>query len=434
MTRSGHYDVIVVGVGAMGSATCAALAARGARVLGLEQYDIPHSHGSSHGETRIIRLAYYEHPSYVQLLRRSYELWDELQAWFDEPLIIRTGSLDIGPEDGWVFKGSLQSCLDNDLEHEVLSSSEMSRRYPGYQLDPDALSLFQPDGGFLRPERSIVAQVQRAHAHGGVIHAREPMTHWTSDENGVTVTTTRGTYHAERLVLCTGAWIAQHSGILTDLSVPERQVLGWFQPQKPDLFTPDRFPVFNLENEHGRWYGFPSYGIPGFKIGRYRHRGETGTPESFDWEPAPGDEKLLLDEVQRTFPKAAGPVMSLRVCMFTNTPDGHFIIDRTPDHPRACSPPPAAGTASSSHPSSEKRWRNWPSRTARDTTSACSGSVASRGRLPSLGRTAEKRIRAERGLNLGVQAVARRRQDQLHTLDVGVIGAQMALRTLKNGT
>lgn len=343
MPSTVQYDVIVVGIGAIGSATCAALAARGARVLGLEQYDIPHARGSSHGETRIIRLAYYEHPSYVQLLRRAYELWDELQTWMDEPLLIRTGSLDIGPENGWVFKGSLQSCLENDLPHEVLTAAETARRFPGYQLQPEALSLFQPDGGFLRPERAIVGQVQRTHARGGVIHAREPMVDWTSDGNGVMVTTTRGTYRAERLVLCTGAWIQGHSSSLANLSVPERQVLGWFQPSAPHLFSPDRFPVFNLENEHGRWYGFPVYGIPGFKIGRYRHRGESGRPEDFDLEPGEGDEQLLVDEVRRTFPEAAGPVMSLRVCMFTNTPDGHFIIDHAPGHPRVLLASPCSG-------------------------------------------------------------------------------------------
>lgn len=337
------YDVIVVGVGAMGSATCASLARRGARVLGLEQFDIPHAHGSSHGETRIIRLAYYEHPSYVDLLRRAYELWDDLQVWFGEPLLIKTGSLDIGPEDGWVFKGSLQSCRAHDLPHEVLSAADTARRFPGYRLEPDAVAVLQPDGGFLRPERAVVAQVQRAHAAGAVIHAREPMVSWSSTATGVTVTTTRDTYSAERLVLSTGAWIGRHAPSLSGISVPERQVLGWFQPLDPPLFTPERFPVFNLENEHGRWYGFPVYGIPGFKLGRYRHRGETGSPESFDWEPDAADEALLREEVLRTFPRAAGPVMSLRVCMFTNTPDGHFVLGEAPGDPRVLLASPCSG-------------------------------------------------------------------------------------------
>jgi len=337
-----HYDVIVVGVGAMGSAACAELARRGARVLGIEQFDVPHSHGSSHGETRIIRLAYYEHPSYVSLLRRAYEMWHDLQSWFGEPLLVPTGSLDIGPEEGWVFKGSLQSCVQHDLAHQVLTAADVARRFPGFLMDRDAMAVFQPDGGFLRPERAIVAQVQRAHSAGAVIHARERMEHWSSDAGGVTVHTSRGRYTAERLVLTTGAWIGDHSS-LSDLAVPERQVLGWFQPHEPDLFAPERFPVFNLENERGRWYGLPVYGIPGFKIGRYRHRGEAGRPDSFNWEPEPLDEQMLRDEVERSFPAAAGPVMSLRVCMFTNTPDGHFIIDQAPGHPRVVLASPCSG-------------------------------------------------------------------------------------------
>lgn len=337
------FDVIVVGVGAMGSATCAALAARGARVLGLEQFDVPHAQGSSHGETRIIRLAYYEHPSYVHLLRRAYELWEDLQSWFGEPLLVRTGSLDIGPEDGWVFRGSLQSCQEHDLPHEVLTAAETSRRFPGYRLSPDALTLLQPDGGFLRPERVVVAQVQRAHAAGAVVRAREPMVTWSSDDHEVTVTTTRGIYRAERLILTTGAWIGQHSQPLSSLCIPERQVIGWFQPRVPELFSPDRFPVFNLENGHGRWYGFPAYGVPGFKLGRYRHREESGRPDTFDWEAQPQDEQLLREEVARSFPEADGPVMSLRVCMFTNTPDGHFVIDQAPGHPRVLLASPCSG-------------------------------------------------------------------------------------------
>ena len=157
---SKHYDTIVIGVGAMGSATCYQLARRNKRVLGIERFDIPHDLGSSHGYTRIIRLAYYEHPSYVVLLRRAYELWAEIERMAGEQLFYRTGSLDCGPADSHVFNGSLQSCVEHDLPHEVLTGAQVSQRYPAYHLPPEDLAVFQPDGGFLRPERGTVAYVE----------------------------------------------------------------------------------------------------------------------------------------------------------------------------------------------------------------------------------------------------------------------------------
>ena len=163
---SGRYDVIVLGVGAMGSATAYQLARRGKRVLGLEQFSIPHTMGSSHGYTRIIRLAYYEHSSYVWLLRRAYELWREIQRDVGEKLLYITGSIDAGPEDSWVFRGSWESCKLHDLPHEVLTGAELHRRYPGYHLPKEHLALLQPEGGFLTPERCIVSYVMAAQSPG----------------------------------------------------------------------------------------------------------------------------------------------------------------------------------------------------------------------------------------------------------------------------
>src|SRR5690242_17048505 len=144
-----QFHAIVVGVGGVGSPTVYELAKRGKRVLGLERFDVPHDMGSSHGHTRIIRLAYYEHPSYVMLLRRAYELWREIQAHVGEQLLHITGSLDAGPSDSWVFKGSLQSCLEHGLPHEVLTGKQIAERFPGYRLPHETLAVLQPDGGFL---------------------------------------------------------------------------------------------------------------------------------------------------------------------------------------------------------------------------------------------------------------------------------------------
>src|SRR5687767_5630297 len=162
----GMYDAIVVGVGGMGSAACYHLARRGLRTLGLERFDIPHAMGSSHGITRIIRLGYYEHPSYVPLLLRAFALWDELERESGRRLLEATGTIDASGRDEIVFVESLASCRRFDLDHEVLTSAELTARYPGYRLPPEHMALFQPRGGFLLPERCISAHVEGALAAG----------------------------------------------------------------------------------------------------------------------------------------------------------------------------------------------------------------------------------------------------------------------------
>ena len=326
-----HFDVIVVGVGGMGSAATCHLAQRGARVLGLEQFGIPHDLGSSHGQTRIIRQAYYEHPSYVPLLLRAYELWQALETAVDEQLLFITGILNIGASGTFNFEGAWRSAQDHDLPHEVLSADEVNRRYPACRLPEEMRALYEPLGGFLPPERCIVAHVEQAMAAGAEVHGHEAVTDWQPDGDGVRVTTTRDTYSADRLVLTAGAWLGR---ILADLRLPlrvERQVLGWFQPQEPELFQVGRLPVIGLVGDEGYAYCTPVYGVPGFKIGKYHHRSEAVDPNAVNRTFDAEDEELLRAFLRRYFPLADGPTMQLKVCMFTNTPDEHFIIDRHPE-------------------------------------------------------------------------------------------------------
>ena len=178
-----QYDAIVIGLGGMGSATLYQLAKRGKRVLGIEQFGIAHELGSSHGVTRIIRLAYHEHPSYVPLMRRAYELWRDLEAKTEEQILHITGSIDAGPPDGSNFKGSLLSCEEHDLPHDVLTSAEITKRFPGYRLPSETMAVFQGEGGFLLPERCISLFVEQAQsprrdctyerAHAGVASNHE---------------------------------------------------------------------------------------------------------------------------------------------------------------------------------------------------------------------------------------------------------------------
>jgi len=328
------YDVIVLGAGAMGSATAYHLARRGARVLLLEQFGIAHDQGSSHGYTRIIRLAYYEHPAYVVLLRRAYELWAAIEQTAGEQLFYRTGSLDCGPAGSDVFTGSLQSCLDYDLPHEILTSAQVTERYPAYRLPRENLAVFQPDGGFLLPERATVAFVEAAHALGAEIHGREALLDWEPWGDGVRVFTDRDEYTADALVFTAGAWNQNVLPFLRGLAVPERQVLAWLQPSRPELFRPQNFPVFNALVPEGRYYGFPVFAVPGFKFGRYHHFEEAGQAEYLSREAFREDEEVLRDFAARYFPDGAGPTMILKACLFTNSPDRHFIIDLHPAYPQ----------------------------------------------------------------------------------------------------
>jgi sarcosine oxidase len=338
-----RYNTIVVGVGGVGSATVYELAKRGKRVLGLERFDIPHDMGSSHGYTRIIRMPYYEHPSYVMLLKRSYELWRSIEQRAGEKLLHLTGSIDAGPADSWVFKGALQSALEYDLEHEVLTGRQINERFPGYKMPHETLGVFQPDGGFLVPERCIVSYVNAAIACGAEVHGRERVLDWEPLGSGVRVTTERDVYEAESLIITAGAWNHSLLNNLRGLLTPERQVLAWLQPTRPEYFAPTRFPVFNLLVDEGRYYGFPVFGVPGFKFGRYHHLEEAVDPETLDREPNLRDEQILREFAERYFPDGSGPTMSLKSCMFTNTPDGHFIIDKHPTYPQISFASPCSG-------------------------------------------------------------------------------------------
>ena len=331
---TGRFDAIVVGVGGMGSAALYHLARRGQRVLGLERFAIPHEMGSSHGVTRIIRLAYYEHPAYVPLLQRAYALWRELQTAAGEQLLYITGSIDAGPPGSLVFEGSRRSCEEHDLPHEVLTSAELSRRFPGYRLPAETLAVLQPEGGFLLAERCIIAHVTAAQRHGAEVHVEEPVVGWEPTAGGVRVRTEHGVYTAGSLILTAGAWAGALVDGLAGLAVPERQVLAWLHPRRSDLFAPERFPVFNLLVEEGRYYGFPVFGVPGFKFGRYHHLGEHGDPDALDRTPHPHDEAILRAFAERYFPDGAGPTAALKACLFTNSPDEHFILDTHPTCPQ----------------------------------------------------------------------------------------------------
>ena len=326
-----EYDVIVAGVGGMGSATLAELAARGARVLGLERASIPNDGGSSHGVNRIIRLAYMEDPAYVPLLRRAYERWRALEQQAGELILVITGGVDVGLPDSQTVRGALESCHRHDLEHEVLEADELMGRFPGFRVPRTFQAVFQPEGGFVLSERAIAAHARLALANGADLRGHEAVLGWWPEGDGVAVRTERDLYRARRLVISAGAWAARLLPTLAGLAVPERQILMWSRTLRPEHFAVGAFPVFILDVPEGRFYGFPEYGIPGFKVGLYHHRGQVVDPDAWDRAHLePEDEAALRAGTSRYFPDADGPALTLKACLFTNTPDEHFIIDMLP--------------------------------------------------------------------------------------------------------
>ena len=325
------YDAIVIGIGGMGSATLYHLARSGCRVLGLEQFGVPHAFGSSHGSTRIIRLAYSEGPEHVPLLRAAYRYWRELEAVSGQSILQVTGGLDIGADGSWTTEGSRRSCVEHGLAFEELDAVEINRRFPGYRLPATLRAVYQPDGGYVRSETAIEAYGAAARALGAELLTDTPVRGWEHDPRGWRVFAGGERYEARRLVITAGPWVG---ALLPDLQAvcrPERQVMLWTAPRRADVFDPQRFPVFNMESPSGRYYGFPDDRGEGFKIGKYNHlRQQVNDPQHLDRECHPEDEAVLREGIAACFPEANGPTRRMAACMFTNTPDTDFILDRAP--------------------------------------------------------------------------------------------------------
>jgi sarcosine oxidase len=338
-----QYDVIVAGLGAAGSATVHQLAQRGAAVLGLDRYSPPHGFGSSHGRSRIIREAYAEGSLYVPFVQRAYECWADLERQSGQTLFAQTGGLMIGPEDGPLVRGALTSAREHDLPHEVLSASEVHHRFPGLIPRLDMVGVWEPRAGVLFPERAIETQLMLATRAGAELRFEEPLAGWRKAGDNVEVTTPAGTYAASRLVLAAGAWTRS---LLPDLDLPlvvERTVIYWFRPEPAtDRFAPDRFPVFIFEiSPDNLWYGFPDLG-EGVKAALH-HQGESTDADTVRRAVGPEEVARIRAIVQSFMPDADGPLVDSAVCMYTNTPDGDFLIDFHPSHSSVLIASPCSG-------------------------------------------------------------------------------------------
>lgn len=337
------YHTIVLGLGAMGSAALYHLAKRGVRVLGIDRFDPPHTQGSSHGETRVIREAYFEHPSYVPFVQRAYELWAELERESGQSLYLKTGGLMIGPEGSTVLDGSIRSAREHGLPHEILSARQIRKRYPGLSPEDEMSGVLEPRAGLLYPEKCIAAHLDLAKRHGAEVRANCRVLDWRADERGVAVRTERGEIEAEGLVISAGAWVG---GLVPEVAAQlqvERQVLLWFDAKRPDLYAPNRFPIHLWEYEPERmFYGFPDAG-DGLKLA-FHHQGESTSADGVDRAVRDADVAKMRELMRRFLPEVAeAPLLRGTVCLYTNTPDGHFIIDRHPAHKRVIIASPCSG-------------------------------------------------------------------------------------------
>jgi sarcosine oxidase len=328
------YDVIVVGVGGIGSAIALHAARRKLRVLGIEQYSLPNRRGSSHGITRILRVGLNEGPTYVPLVRRALDLWGELSAEIGTPLFVNNGSLDLAEPSSPVFQGSKAACEKFGLRHEILDPAAIRRRFPGVRPDPEMLAVFQPDSGLVLCEAATEAHLRLALAASAELHGHERMLAWERRGELYSVTTDRGAYACRSLVISAGAWAGRMLSPFGISIKAERQVMGWFQPERnEDHFSPARMPSWIIDSRPlGHFYGLPICGIPGFKLAKFVF-GDIVNPSEAVLEPQRGDEEILRAFLRRYFPDADGPVMSLVASFFENTPDRNFIIDELPGHP-----------------------------------------------------------------------------------------------------
>ena len=340
-----EFDVIVAGLGAMGSASAYHLAARGRRVLGLERFAPRHALGSSHGDSRIIREMYFEHPLYVPLVQRAYSLWEALERDAGVPLMTLNGGLMIGPRDGMLVSGTLRSATEHGLPYELLEPRQVAARFPAFSLADGLVAVFDPRAGFLRPEACTGAHLSLATRHGAELRHEEPVLAWEPDGEGVRVRTAGGTHVADRLLLTAGAWTR---GLLRGFDLPltvERQVVFWLDPPSGDgRYEPERCPIYAWEHTSG----YIGYGFPHLEKGvkaALMHQGElSARPEDVRRSVDEGEVEPLRAALRQMLPGvAAAPALGSTVCLFTNTPDTDFAIGFHPAHPQVLVSSPCSG-------------------------------------------------------------------------------------------
>lgn len=328
------FDVIVLGCGAAGGGALWHLARRGLRVAGIERFAPPHDRGSSHGRTRMIRQAYFEHPDYVPLVLRAYEQWAQLEAAAGRTLYRETGLLEIGPPTGHVVPGVLAAARQHNLAVDELAPDDVTRRFPGFAV-PDGMSgVFERRAGFLRVEDCVRTQIEQAVQAGATLKCDEAAVAWRVDGANVVVETDRGRYEAARLVIAAGAWAGQ---LLTDLGVPlvvRRKPQYWFAPRGEAYRAEAGTPAFLYETPDGTYYGFPVVGPEGLKCAEHSGGAVVDDPLQLRRDVDPADLARVERFTAACLPQLTTTLNDHAPCMYTLSPDENFVLDVHPRHPQ----------------------------------------------------------------------------------------------------
>ncbi|MDP9017327.1 MAG: N-methyl-L-tryptophan oxidase, partial [Candidatus Eremiobacteraeota bacterium] len=326
------YDVVVLGLGGMGSATAAHAARRGLSVLGLEQYGPAHLLGASQGKTRLIRMAYFEGADYVPLLRRAYTLWDELEAQTGTWLRSRTGAVFVGKEQSSLIAGTRASALAHNLQIQEFTAAELAAAFPAIRPRADEVGIFEAAAGAVFPEAAVRAHLEVAKNYGATLRFDTLVREWDAQGASVRLHLADGTIaNARNVVVCAGPWLQD---LFSQMHVPiviERNIQAWFAPEVPQDYAPDSFCAFALDRDGRFFYGFPDYG-DGVKCA-FHHSGQFTTVPSFDRAISPDDTTQLRQALHAFVPDAAGALLTASACMYSLTPDEHFVIGPHPSVP-----------------------------------------------------------------------------------------------------
>ncbi|HET8522834.1 MAG TPA: N-methyl-L-tryptophan oxidase [Thermomicrobiales bacterium] len=327
-----HYATIIIGGGTMGTAAAWELGKRGERALVLEQFGHVHTNGSHSGQTRVIRHPYAEGADYIPLVLRADDLWVELEQITDQVLLHRVGGLELAAPGYHHAERARASAAEHSVPFEWIDADEVQSRWPTFRIPAGWQAGFGPRSGFLAVEPGLRAMAAEARKMNVEIREYEPVLGWGASAEGVWVDTHRGRSTADRLIITAGAWADK---VLAELGLPFtvlRKVLWWLEVEEPERFAPERFPVFVTDSDFGEIYGFPIFGQPGFKIAVHSG-GIPTTTESVNRTADDREKAEVVPAAQAFFPGVTGRVVNRAVCLYTNTPDGHFIIDRHPEWP-----------------------------------------------------------------------------------------------------
>lgn len=332
-----HFDLIIIGLGAMGSAAAWSAAQRGKKVLGLEQFNLVHDQGSSHGQSRIIREVYYEHPGYVPLVKEAFQRWESLEQSTQQQLLFRTRCANIGMSTSDIIVGTLNAAKAHHLDHEIWDAKQIQLNFPALRVEDDYCAVVENRAGWLAVEKCVDAMLDSARNLGASLHNQEEVIDWNCHKSHVEVRTSKSLYTTDQLIITSGPWASR---LLNSLRLPlriMRQVQLWFTPptDQEEKFRSPEFPIFILDTPHGSFYGLPSDAGIGVKVAQHY-----GAPELHS--PSDVDRQLLTEDLipVRRFLRAhlpalaESPLSHHAICIYTLSPDRHFVIDSYPNDSR----------------------------------------------------------------------------------------------------